>query len=274
LDNRKTECIDIPDWLLNDQRYSPQSDKDTFINKSILSLLGVLSKIKTRSAGKIKKHQVHAAIKVACTLFLVVLLSLSGNFTFIIIVNVYLLAVLSLMEARDIVNILKVSFVMSFFTFVVLFPAFLWGNTYSSIMITSKVFATITAVNILSHSTKWSAVTNALKRFFVPDIFILVLDITLKYIVMLGDFALNMFYALKLRSIGRNRSKYTALSGIAGTLFIRSKEMAEEMYAAMECRGFTGEYHVYSHFKLAMADAAYIVIHAGIFAGFLYLGRT
>ena len=274
MDNRETEIIDIPQWLLRDQQYNPQSDRDTFINKSILSLLAVLSRIKARSTGKAKKYSVQAAFKVACTLVLVVLLSLSGNFTFVIIINVYLLAVLSSMEAKEIVKILKISCATAFFTFIILVPAVLWGNTYSSIMITSKVFATVTAVSILSHSTKWTDITSALKRFFVPDIFILVLDITLKYIVMLGDFALNMFYALKLRSVGRNRSKYTALSGIAGTLFIKSKEMAEEMYYAMECRGFTGEYHVYSNFKFTIADFAYIVIHIGIFILFLYVGRT
>ena len=79
---------------------------------------------------------------------------------------------------------------MAVFTFIILFPAVFWGNSYSSIMITSKVFATVTAVNMLSHSTRWNSITGALKRFFVPDIFILVLDITIKYIVMLGNFHL------------------------------------------------------------------------------------
>jgi len=141
-------------------------------------------------------------------------------------------------------------------------------------MITSKVLATITAVNILSHATRWSYITSALKRFFVPDIFILVLDITIKYIVMLGEFTLNMMYALKLRSVGKNKNKYTSLSGIAGSLFIKSKEMAEDMYAAMECRGFTGEYQVYNNFKFTLADFAYVMFNAGIIFTFVYFGRS
>lgn len=177
------------------------------------------------------------------------------------------------MEAKNIVKILRVSFVMAFFTFVVLLPAAFWGNSFSCVMITSKVFATITAVNILSHSTRWNSITSALKRFFVPDIFILVLDITIKYIVMLGDFTLNMLYALKLRSVGKNTSKYTSLSGIAGTMFIKSKEMAEEMYNAMECRGFTGEYHVRKDFQFAIVDFIYVMINVGIIFIFLYFGR-
>ena len=261
------------EWLSKNENYIPQSDKDTFINKSILSLLNILSKIKTQSGYKTDKFYVNAAFKVAFTFMLVTLLSMSRSFTFVIIINVYLLAILSLMQAEKIIKILRVSFVMAIFTFVVLIPAAYWGNGYSSVMITSKVFATVTAVNILSHSTRWNSITSALKRFFVPDIFILVLDITIKYIVMLGDFTLNMLYSLKLRSVGRNRRKYTSLSGIAGTMFIKSKEMAEDMYSAMECRGFTGEYHSYNRLEFTFADVIYIIINVGIIFIFVYLGR-
>jgi cobalt/nickel transport system permease protein len=163
---------------------------------------------------------------------------------------------------------------MAVFTFVILLPAAFWGNSYSSVMITSKVFTTVMAVNILSHSTRWNSITNALKRFFVPDIFIFVLDITIKYILMLGDFSLNMLYSIKLRSVGRNENKYASLSGVAGTMFIKSKEMAEDMYAAMECRGFTGEYIINSKLKFTFADYLYIIINIGIIFIFVYLGRA
>jgi cobalt/nickel transport system permease protein len=265
--------FDMPEWMLKDESYNPQPDKETFINKSIISLLRILSKIKTQDKIKTAKYEVDAALKVAFTFMLLVLLSISRSFTFVIVINVYLLVTLSSMEAKDILKILRVSFVMAFFTFFILLPSAFWGNSFSSIMITSKVFATVTAVNILSHSTRWSSITSALKKFFVPDIFILVLDITIKYIVMLGNFALNMFYALKLRSVGKNKSKYASLSGVGGTMFIKSKEMAEEMYSAMECRGFTGEYSVYRRLKFNFADIAYIIVNFALIFIFVYFER-
>jgi len=274
LDKRSAERQNMPQWMLKEENYSPQSDRDTFINKSILSIFSILSRIKSQGAGVPGRYSVNAVFKVAFTFLLLIQLSVSQSASFVIVVIVYLLAVLSLLEANTIVKILKVSLVMTLFTFVILLPAAIGGNIYSGIMITSKVFATITAVNILSRSTKWSSITSALKRYFVPDIFILVLDITIKYIVMLGDFMLNMLYALKLRSVGRNKRKYTSLSGIAGTMFIESKEMAENMYNAMECRGFTGEYHVYSHFKFTVIEFAYIMMNIAIFMIFLYFGRA
>ena len=268
------EMPGMPHWLLEDEKYSPQSDRDAFISKSIVGILSILSRIRTQDSRSTPKYSVNAAFKVAFTLLLLIMVSISQSTAFVTVIIVYLLVVLCTMQAIQIVKILKVSFIMSFFTFVILLPAALLGNTYSIVMITAKVFTSITAVNILSHSTRWNAITSALKRFFVPDIFILVLDITIKYIVMLGDFALNMLRALKLRSVGRNTSKYTSLSGIAGTMFIESKEMAEGMYDAMQCRGFDGEYHVNSHFQFTAADGAYILIQIAIIILFVYLGRT
>ena len=265
----------MPEWLLSDENYSPKSDKDTFITKSIFSLLGVLSRIRTQSRYKEDIFSINVVLKVLCTFILILLVSITKSFTFIIIINVYLLAVLSMMKGEEIIKVLRVSLITSIFTFVILLPALFWGNGFSSVMITSKVFATVTCVNILSHSTRWNSITSALKRFYVPDIFILVMDITIKYIVMLGEFSLNMLYSLKLRSVGKNKSKYTSLSGIAGTMFIKSKEMAEDMYSAMECRGFTGDYHITNKkFKITFVDILYIMINIGIIFIFIYMERV
>jgi cobalt/nickel transport system permease protein len=263
----------MPKWLLNGENYIPTTDKDTFINKSILAMFGILSKIRTQERSTKEIFGISAVLKVFFTFMLIVFLSLSQNFTFIIVINVYLLVWLSFMEAKEIIKILRISFIMTTFTFFILLPSLFWGNHYNSIMITSKVLATLMAVNILSNSTKWNSITSALKSFFVPDIFILVMDITIKYIVLLGEFALNMLYSLKLRSVGKNKSKYTSLSGIAGTMFIKSKEMAEDMYSAMECRGYTGEYIIHSKLKLLWQDYIYIIVNIVIIVIFIYFER-
>jgi len=108
----------------------------------------------------------------------------------------------------------------------------------------------------------------SLKMFFVPDIFIFAIDITIKYITILGELALNMLYALRLRSVGRSRDKHTPLAGIAGTMFIKSKEMSEELYNAMECRGFSGEYKFPGKFKPAIFDFLYGIINILLVAAY------
>jgi cobalt/nickel transport system permease protein len=261
----------MPEWLITENSYISPSDKDTFINKSILSLLGLISRIRNQNSNNRDVFKVSAVLKVALTFALILLLSISHNFTFIITVNIYLLLLLCMMQGEDIIKILKAGLAVALFTAIILLPSVFWGNYYSIFMITPKVFATVTAVNIMSHSTKWNAITSALKVFFIPDIFILVLDITIKYILLLGEFSLNMLYSLKLRSVGKNNKKYSSMSGIAGTMFIKSKEMAEDMYNAMECRGFTGEYKTSRKFKITFYDIIYIAINAVIFILFFQL---
>ncbi len=263
----------MPEWLLKTENYVPVKDKDTFINKSILSLFGLIARIKTQDSKPNELFDVQAVLRVLFTLMLIVLLSLSRSFAFVLIIIAYLLVLLALMPAKDIISILKVSLIMTLFTVVILLPAAFYGSSYSFTMIPPKVFATITAVNILSHSTRWNNIISALKRFRIPDLIIFVLDITLKYIVMLGEFTLDMLYALKLRSVGRNKEKVTSLSGVAGTMFIKSRIMAEDMYGAMACRGFTGEYKVFGKFGFHIADAVYLLINAGFIYIFIYLYR-
>jgi cobalt/nickel transport system permease protein len=260
--------------MLKQETYSPPSDKDAFLDRSIISLLKVISKIRTQDSREESALRMNASVKVACTLLLVVLLSLTGSFAFVLTVGVFLLAQLALLSGETIVRIMRVSLIMSLFTFIILLPSISMGNGEGAVMMTGKVFATITAVNLLSHTTRWNDITGALKTFHVPDLFILVLDITIKYIVMLGEFAVSMLYALKLRSVGRNREKYTSLSGVAGTMFIKSKEMAEDMYHAMECRGFTGAYRKETIFRVSRTDVLYILVHILILTAFLYLGRN
>lgn len=264
---------EIPDWLLKNEDYIPIKDKDTFVTKSILSVLKVLSRIKMQDFGKQTQLKADASLRVLGTVVLVLLVSLTRNFMFVMIVTVYLLAVLSLTDSNRLIRILKMSFGITLVTAVIMLPALFWGNSYSTIMITAKVFATITAMGLLSHTTKWNVLTEALKKFYVPDLFILILDITIKYIYMLGELSLNFFYALKLRSVGKNRSKYTSMAGIAGNVFLQSKELSEDMYHAMECRGFTGEYHIHNKSKFGWREYLYLLLIAGFIALFFYFGR-
>ena len=70
---------------------------------------------------------------------------------------------------------------------------------------------------------------------------------------------------------GKNNKKMTSITSIMGNLFFKSKNMGEDMYMAMECRGFTGEYVSYGKFKFTAIDAVYILIIAILIALFFIL---
>jgi cobalt/nickel transport system permease protein len=264
----------MPEWLLKKDDYVPSIEKNTFINKSILAILKMLTKFKYSTEYKVNRFGINTITKLISAIILIILASTSRSATFLIIVDVYLLLIISMLKVEEIKHIIKMAGVVTIFTLIILLPSIFMGNKSNSIMIIVKTLTTVTVVNITSSITQWNDITKALKLFFIPDIFILVLDVTIKYIIIFGEFSLNMLYALKLRSVGKNKNKSASVSGIIGTMFIKSKEMAEEMYGAMECRGFTGEYRSHKKYKFRLNDVLCIIINIGFIASYFYFVRV
>lgn len=124
-----------------------------------------------------------------------------------------------------------------------------------------------------SAGTSWNKLTASMRTFHVPALFIFTLDITLKYISVLGEICVDILRSIILRSVGKNPDKARSFSGVLGITFLKSSEMAEEMYAAMCCRGFTGEYEKKQKYEPCVSDIFYILIMAGCAALFIYLNK-
>lgn len=263
----------MPEWLLKKDNYIPLNDKDAFINKSILSILKVLLRFRLQDEYRIDKSGINALTKLVSTFLLVIFISLSKNITFVLISGVFLLVVINFLDIHEIIYIIKMGIIDAFFAFLIFLPSIFLGYGNNALMVILKILICTAFVNMLACTTKWNDIIEALKVFHVPDIFIFILDITIKYIIVLGKFSLNMLYALKLRSVGKSNNKNASLSGIMGTMFIKSREMAEEMYGAMECRGFTGDYKIYRKFKFKTADYLCIILNIIFILTYFYFDR-
>ena len=112
----------------------------------------------------------------------------------------------------------------------------------NSLRLVLKVMICVTAVGEFNRTTQWNHVTGALRKFHVPGVIIFIMDITFRYIVLLGKLMEELLTAVELRSVGRNDKKYASVGGIMGVTFLRGSEMNKEMYEAMQCRGFTDDY--------------------------------
>ena len=264
------EKDNIPTWL-KDEEYIPGYDKEGYINKSILSIFKVLSKIK----GNYKKKNIdsnNAFYEILLSFITIILLSISKNIYFCYTIIALILIKVAFMDGRDIIKTFKISLTAVLFSIVVFMPSIIIHRTYYNFMLVNiKVFCISTAVSSISCKYSFNSITSALKNFKCPDLFIFILDITLKYIVLLGNLSINILNGLKLRSIGVNKRKKQSLSAILGITFIKSKEMSQEMYEAMICRGFTGEYNL----KKEKANKKYsfisIVYLFFIFSTFIYM---
>ncbi|WP_066874879.1 energy-coupling factor transporter transmembrane component T family protein [Clostridium mediterraneense] len=260
------------EWLFKKEVYNPPKDKDGFINKTIMGFMGVLSMIKREKNYEDGiLYKINPMVKLFSTLLLIIFLSLSRQSVYTYIISAFFLLCLATVQADVVKRILAISVTVPIFTLIILIPSMIMGNIHNSLMMVLKIAITLIAVNLLSNTTKWHDITKAFKIIRVPDIFIFVFDITIKYIYILGEFSLEMLYALKLKSVGKNNKKMTSITSIMGNLFFKSKNMGEDMYMAMECRGFTGEYVSYGKFKFTAIDAVYILIIAILIALFFIL---
>lgn len=261
---------DIPQWLTRPEPYEPPKDRDRFLDRSIVSFVTLLSRFRSQSALERDLLWVSPVSKLAAAVLYVVLVSLTRQFGFVYLMLAYAAVLLALLSARELRRCLAGAFAAAALAYLILLPSALAGSRYSITMIPAKAFVCVSFVNLLSRTTRWDRLTGALRRFRFPDLFIFVIDITIKYIALLGEFALQMLYALRLRSVGRNRGKYGSLAGAAGTLFLKSRAMSEELYYAMECRGFTGEYRT-ARVRPTWRDGVFWALNAGLVLAYFAL---
>jgi cobalt/nickel transport system permease protein len=233
----------VPEWMKISDCYVPPKDGGTFAVKTIKSLGGVMSRLKVQH-GHEKKHAIPALFKFLLMVVLLILLSTSQNrlitMLFAAVIQVYL----CMWPPKDILSILKPSMAAALLAFVLFVPAMIMnpGGSSNNLHIVLKVFLSLEMVSIFNHTTQWNHITGALRKLHIPGIFIFTLDITLKYVVLLGTLIVDILTALSFRSVGKNNKKYQSVGGVMGVTFIRGAEMSQEMYEAMRCRGFTDDY--------------------------------
>ena len=260
----------LPSWMCESEAYEPNIDKDGFITKSAQAILGVLAKLKW-NAGKDRRFSASPSLKLCYTFLFILLTAFSKNYLFSLIMVAGTILALASYPASAMKQILSGTIGAVLFSIFILLPAVFMGNPQILLTIGTKVFLSVTLIGMLSAGTAWNKLTASLRAFHIPDIFIFTLDITLKYIAVLGEICMEILTSLRLRSIGQNKKKAKAFSGILGISFLKSREMADEMYAAMCCRGFVGEYKTGRKYAFRKQDIFYIFSMIAVVGLFVYL---
>jgi ABC-type cobalt transport system, permease component CbiQ and related transporters len=261
----------IPGWMQQSENYVPEKDHDGFISKSLLKVMSVLGKVRSAGTIQTKGAAISAPLKLLLCVYLIVLVACAKNMFFCYCMLAVILARICTLSSKVLPRVFVTSLGAALFSALLLLPAIFLGSPHSMVIISCKVFISVSCVGILAASTGWNRLTEGMGLFRVPDLFIFTLDITLKYIVILGDICLDMLNALKLRSVGRNHDKKSAISGILGVTFLKSRQMAEEMHGAMMCRGFEGTYHKKHSYSFTVWDGAAVAFAAAVTALFAYL---
>ncbi len=262
--------VTLPEWMWISEFYAPQTDKEAFLTKSIEAVLKTLAKLRFQE-GKERRYSVSPSLKLSGTMLLILLTACSRNYVFVLLMCGTVTIRLAFFPAGALRQIAGTTLGAVLFSALLLLPAVCMGNPRVLVNITTRVYVSVTLIGILSAGTSWNRLTAGMREFHIPSLFIFTLDITLKYITVLGELCGDILTSLRLRSVGKNPDKAKALSGVLGITFLKSQEMAQEMHAAMCCRGFTGEYEKKRERERCAGNLLFAALLAGCFGLFLYL---
>lgn len=256
--------------MCRQENYTPSADKEAFLTRSIKSVLSVLARFRF-DEGKDGRFSASPSLKLFYTILYIILTACSENYLFVLIMCVAVTVRLAFFSASAIRQILSGTAGAVMISLFLLLPAAFMGNPQTLMNITARVYVSVTLVGILSAGTSWNKLTASMRTFRIPSLFIFTLDITLKYISVLGELCVDILRSVILRSVGKNSDKAKSFSGILGITFLKSSEMAEDMYAAMCCRGFVGEYQVRQKYGMRLYDIVHILIMTVCAALFIHL---
>lgn len=121
-------------------------------------------------------------------------------------------------------------------------PSVFLGGSRSFTTIVTKVAVSVLSLSLMNEEVSWKETTGALATLHLPRVMITTLDLTIRYLVILGRFSHAMLEALSLRRVGSRQWRNAGTGGIAGTTFLKSRQLSQQTTEAMLCRGFTGDF--------------------------------
>ena len=119
-----------------------------------------------------------------------------------------------------------------------------------------KAWLSILSLILLSATTKFTELLKGLRQLGVPKVIVLILSFMYRYVFVLVDEVMRMRRARDSRNFGGSRlHKLRTIGNMIGTLFIRSYERGERIYAAMLSRGFDSNVRSLRQLSFKRVDA-------------------
>jgi cobalt/nickel transport system permease protein len=115
--------------------------------------------------------------------------------------------------------------------------------------IAAKSWISVQAALLLAFTTPFHELVDGLRQLRLPNVMVSIISFMYRYLGVLADEATRMNRARASRSAdpggrggGSLRWRARVTGAMVGSLFLRSYERGERIYAAMQARGFEGEF--------------------------------
>ncbi len=281
----------------------------SYLDKGIEGFAGLFTEGHAQwdlSSRKSFMHELDARIKIFFWLFLIVVISIKRAVFPEAAICVFILGLTSLSRLNLLAFYKKVLLLAFVFGFLVALPSSLnvivpgkvilpllnfgarrdyWiyhvpqviGITEEGIstvsLLTLRVANSIALSFLVLYTTPFAEIIKALKVIRVPDAFLIIITMTYKYIFTFARIVSDMYLAKKARLVTMPGGK-EARQWIAGRIafvFKKTQVECEEVFKAMNARGFSGELRLYNHTMVNAKDLAigFFLFASGI--GFIIL---
>ncbi len=145
----------------------------------------------------------------------------------------------------------------------------------SSTIFFLRVLTSVSLAIVLVLTTRHHVLLKVLRSFKIPQIFVMTMGMTYRYIYLLLDMAQNTFVAIKSRVgfIQSTKSGQKIVGANMSGLWLKSYRLQTQVYSAMLSRGYTGEPRILDNFKADIIDFIIVVFTVVLFAGTLWLNQ-
>jgi cobalt/nickel transport system permease protein len=126
-----------------------------------------------------------------------------------------------------------------------------------------KALVGIFALSLLTATTRFGKILEGFSRLKAPNLLLMLLSFTYRYLFVLAEEAQRMKRARDARAYGgRWLWNGKVIGQMIGTLFIRSYERGERVYLAMCSRGYNGSQSLWSHSpsELRLRDYVFTIL--------------
>ncbi|MGD1995012.1 MAG: cobalt ECF transporter T component CbiQ [Anaerolineae bacterium] len=140
-----------------------------------------------------------------------------------------------------------------------------------------KAWLSLLVSGLLVSATPFPDLLKAMRSLHVPAVLMATVSFMYRYLFVLVDEAMRLQTARAARSVGSGRTvrwRARVLGGMIGSLFVRSYERSERIYAAMLARGFAGEVRTLTRLTWRARDTWSGVAWVAILVAVAALGRT
>ncbi|MDD5254437.1 MAG: cobalt ECF transporter T component CbiQ [Candidatus Omnitrophica bacterium] len=146
---------------------------------------------------------------------------------------------------------------------------------HGAVIFFTRVLTSVSLAVLLSLTTRHSVLLRVLRIFKIPQVFVMTLGMSYRYIYLFIETVQNTFTAIKSRvgHVSSVRKGQRAVAWNIASLWLRSYQLQNQIFSAMLSRGYTGEALILYEFRAGAKDFFWLGVTIAVFVFGLWTNR-